>query len=106
MTLPEITDLSRGARFFRADLHIHSVTGSHDVKDATATPEAIVTTSAQEGLKIIAITDHNEIHAVGPALAAAKAADIFVVPGVELSTSEGHLLCYLPSLERLQRFHA
>jgi PHP family Zn ribbon phosphoesterase len=106
MTLPEITDLSRGARFFRADLHIHSVAGSHDVKDAAATPEAIVTTAAQEGLKIIAITDHNEIMGVAPALGAAAAADIFVVPGVELSTSEGHLLCYLPTYESLQRFHA
>ena len=76
------------------------------MKDGAATPEAIVTTAAQEGLKIIAITDHNEIHGVAPALAAARAANIFVVPAVELSTSEGHLLCYLPSLETLQRFHA
>jgi energy-coupling factor transporter ATP-binding protein EcfA2 len=104
--IADITGLPRGARFFRADLHIHTVAGSHDVKDATATPEAIVTTAAKEGLKIIAITDHNEIEGVGPALAAAIAANIFVVPAVELSTSEGHLLCYLPSLEKLQRFHA
>src|SRR5450432_3112985 len=104
--LPEITDLPRGARFFRADLHIHSVVGSHDVKDAKATPEAIVTTSAQEGLKIIAIADHNEIDAVPIALAVAAAADIFVIPAVELSTPEGHLLCYLPDHESLKRFHA
>jgi DNA repair ATPase RecN len=104
-TIPEITGLSRGARFFRADLHIHSVAGSHDVKDPAATPDAIVTTAAQEGLKIIAITDHNEILGVAAALAAAAAADIFVVPAVELSTSEGHLLCYLPTHESLQRFH-
>jgi hypothetical protein len=47
------TALPRGARFFRADLHIHSNAGSHDVSDTAATPEAIVTTAAQEGLKII-----------------------------------------------------
>ena len=104
--LPKITDLPRGARFFRADLHIHSVAGSHDVKDAGATPEAIVSTAAKEGLKIIAIADHNEIDGVAPALSAAVAADIFVVPAVELSTPEGHLLCYLPNYENLQRFHA
>jgi ABC-type lipoprotein export system ATPase subunit len=104
--LPEITDLPRGARFFRADLHIHSIAGSHDVKDTKATPEAIVTTAAKEGLKMIAITDHNEIAGVAPALAVAGAADIFVVPGIELSTPEGHLLCYLPNHEGLQRFHA
>jgi ABC-type lipoprotein export system ATPase subunit len=104
--LPEITDLPRGARFFRADLHIHSVAGSHDVTDAAATPEAIAMTAAQEGLKIIAISDHNEIHGVAAGLAAAGGVGIFLVPAVELSTSEGHLLCYLPTYESLQRFHA
>ena len=29
----EIVSKSNGARFYRADLHIHSVGGSHDVKD-------------------------------------------------------------------------
>ena len=71
-----------------------------------ATPEAIVSTAAKEGLKIIAIADHNEIDGVAPALTAAEAVDILVVPAVELSTSEGHLLCYLPNYENLQRFHA
>ncbi len=98
--------MPRGARFFRADLHIHSVAGSHDVKDAGATPEAIVATAAKEGLKIVAIADHNEIAGVAPALAAAGATDIFVVPAVELSTPQGHLLCYLPTHDSLQRFHA
>ena len=104
--LPDITGLSRGARFVRADLHIHSVAGSHDVTDASATPAAIVSTAAKEGLKIVAIADHNEIDGVAPALTAAAAADILVVPAVELSTPEGHLLCYLPNYENLQRFHA
>jgi hypothetical protein len=29
-----------------------------------------------------------------------------VVPGVELSTAQGHLLCYLPTLDALTRFHS
>src|ERR1700733_4643099 len=104
--LTEITKLPRGARFFRADLHIHSFGASHDVKDSSNTPEAIVATAAAEGLSIIAITDHNEIGGVLRAVTAAAAARVFVVPGVELSTPEGHLLCYLPTYEALQRFHA
>jgi DNA repair ATPase RecN len=104
-TIPEISDLPRGARFFRADLHIHSVAGSHDVKDVLATPQAIVATAAQEGLGIIAITDHNEIRGVAEALEAAAKAGIFLVPGIELSTSDGHLLCYLENLDLLMRFH-
>jgi predicted metal-dependent phosphoesterase TrpH len=57
-----------GARFYRADLHMHSRGASHDVRDVTMTPEAIVATAAQEGLGIVAITDHNEIGNVEPAL--------------------------------------
>lgn len=104
--LLEITDLPRGARFFRADLHIHSVVGSHDVNDTSSTPEAVVSMAEKEGLKIVAITDHNEIDGVSPALKVSGGANIVVIPAVELSTPEGHLLCYLPKYESLQRFHA
>ncbi len=57
-------------------------------------------------MRIIAIADHNEIDGVALALAAAAATDVFVVPAVELSTPEGHLLCYLPNDDILRRFHA
>jgi AAA domain, putative AbiEii toxin, Type IV TA system len=106
--LTHLTSLSRGARFYRADMHIHSFgprTGSHDVKDSTMTPEAIVQTAIAEKLDIIAITDHNEIGNVEAAIAAAGT-DLLVVPGVELSTPQGHLLCYLPDLEALRGFYS
>ena len=106
--LTHLTSLSRGARFYRADMHIHSFgprTGSHDVKDSTMTPEAIVQTAAAENLDIIAITDHNEIGNVEAAIAAAGT-DLLVVPGVELSTPQGHLLCYLSDLEALRGFYS
>lgn len=106
MDILEAEGLDRGARFFRGDLHIHSIAGSHDVQDATATPEAIVATAHAEGLRVIAIADHNEIGGVAAAIAAAARMDLLVVPAVELSTAHGHLLCYLPTLEALQRFHA
>ena len=57
-------------------------------------------------LKIIAITDHNEITGVAAAVAAAEVYQMLVVPAVELSTPEGHLLCYLPTIDALQRFYA
>jgi len=96
--------LSSGAKFFRGDLHIHSFGASHDVRDATATPAAIVETARAEGLSIIALTDHNEIMNVAAAIEAGRNAGIYVVPGVELSTPEGHLLCYAPSADALERF--
>tara|TARA_Y100000815_G_scaffold95877_1_gene84723 strand:+ start:13635 stop:16331 length:2697 start_codon:yes stop_codon:yes gene_type:complete len=96
--------VSSGAKFFRGDLHIHSFGASHDVKDAAATPQAIVATAHSEGLSIIALTDHNEIMNVPAAIEAGRAIGVFVVPGVELSTPEGHLLCYAPTADALERF--
>ena len=103
--LAQILDLPRGAKFHRADMHIHSFGASHDVIDATMTPEAIVETAVAQGLGVIAITDHNEISSVPAAQEAAEGKELFVVPGVELSTPQGHLLTYLPTLEALQSFH-
>lgn len=84
----DVTALPNGARFVRGDLHIHSYGGSHDVADATATPEAIVQTAIANGLSIISIADHNAISSVGRAIQAAGAG-LLVVPGVELSTMQG-----------------
>lgn len=95
-----------GATFWRADLHIHSFGGSHDVADDSMTPEAIVATAAAENIGIIAITDHNDISNVPRALAVATANNVLVVPGVELSTAQGHLLCYFQTHQKLARFFA
>ncbi len=102
----KITDLPNGAHFYRADLHIHSFGASHDVRDANMTPERIVAQALTEELQVIAITDHNSIANVDAAIQAAVAqgGKVYVVPGVELSTSHGHLLCYLPDLPALQKF--
>lgn len=104
--LADVMALPSGASFVRGDLHIHSVVGSHDVGDVTATPEKIVQTALANGLSVIAIADHNEISGVHIALNAAAGHPLLVVPAVELSTPQGHLLCYLPDLESLTRFHA
>jgi len=100
----EIITVSSGARFFRADLHIHSYGGSHDVADPSMTPEAIVDRAIAEGLSIIAVTDHNETTNVLRALAAAASKQLLVVPGVELSTPQGHLLVYFADYQDLATF--
>ena len=104
MDADSIAALSRGAQFHRADLHIHSYGASYDVTDTTATPEQIVATAVAEKLSIIAIADHNEISNVPAAIKAARGKNILVVPAVELSMSDGHLLCYLPTYEALETF--
>ena len=57
----EIATLQSGARFFRADLHIHSFGASHDVNDSAMTPKGIIEAAVADRLDIIAVTDHNEI---------------------------------------------
>jgi DNA repair ATPase RecN len=94
-----------GARFFRADLHIHSFGASHDVKDATMDASGIVQTAAREHLSLIAITDHNEIDNVERAIQASQGTTVLVVPAIELSTPQGHLLCYVPTVDALRRLH-
>ncbi len=104
--LQEIQYESNGAQFRRADLHIHSFGegGSYDVTDATMTPDGIVDTAKAEGLDLIAITDHNQIANIRPALKYAEGRGLLVIPGVELSTPQGHLLVYFETADQLQRF--
>lgn len=93
----DIQVLDNGARFHNVDLHVHSYGASHDVKDSTMTPEAIVDSAIKQGLSVIAITDHNSNKNVERALARARehyAGRILVLPGVEVTTSHGHLLAY------------
>lgn len=99
---------NNGARFIRADLHIHSYgkdSGSFDVTDEDMTPENIVDTAIESNLQIISITDHNEILNSKAAIDYAEGKDLFVVPGIEVSTTQGHLLVYFSSFQELRSFH-
>lgn len=99
---------NNGARFVRADLHIHSYgkdTGSFDVNDPKMTPQNIVDKAIDSNLKIISITDHNEIINSKAAIDYAEGKDIFVLPGIEVSTTQGHLLLYFRSFQELRSFH-
>ena len=78
----------------RVDLHIHST-----ASDGALSPEEVVGESVRRGLSVIALTDHDTVNGVAPALAAAEAfPGLRVVPGVELSTDvaqgEVHILGY------------
>ena len=99
---------NNGARFIRADLHIHSYgkdSGSFDVTDQDMTPEKIVDTAIDSNLQIISITDHNEILNSKAAIDYAEGKELFVVPGIEVSTTQGHLLVYFSSFQELRSFH-
>jgi predicted metal-dependent phosphoesterase TrpH len=71
-----------------ADLHIHSIYSY----DATTTVRAILKQASDVELDVIAITDHDEVRGSLEAQQLAPKYGIEVIPGVEVSTSEGHLL--------------
>lgn len=99
--------MKNGAKFLRADMHIHSFGdfGSYDVTDTSMTPEAIVDTAIEKGLGIISLTDHNEIFNSRTAIKYSEGKNILVIPGIEVSTTQGHLLLYFPSFDNLRAFH-
>lgn len=73
----------------KADLHVHT-TASYD---GTATVAATLEFAARySGLNVIAITDHDQIDGALEGLELAARYNIQVIPGIEVSTAEGHLL--------------
>jgi predicted metal-dependent phosphoesterase TrpH len=81
---------------FNFDLHTHSFFSG----DGVSSPEEIITAARAKGLHGFAITDHNTCEAVAYMLskgfmrADGQAVDDFlIIPGVEVTTAEGHLLC-------------
>lgn len=76
------------------DLHLHT-----KVSDGLLTPTELVRKAAEEGLHIIAVTDHDSTGGLDEAIEAAeKLPQVTLVPGVELSTDvadgEIHILGY------------
>lgn len=76
-----------------ADLHIHT-----KFSDGTLSPEQVVKEAHKVGLSCIAITDHDEISGIRPAIEEANKVNLEVIPGVELSAEiddyEIHILAY------------
>ncbi len=88
-----------------ADLHTHTT-----CSDGIYTPEALIERAREQGLKALAITDHDTIRGVAGSFEAAAAAGITLIPGVELSIQfhrrELHLLGYFfdPTDEQLKDY--
>ena len=71
----------------KLDLHLHS----HYSEDGSGSPKEIINTLKKRGLSGMSITDHNTLEG---SLKAEKIApkDFLVIPGVEISTQDGHLI--------------
>ncbi len=75
----------------RLDLHVHS----RFSPDSTLSIEAIASNLASRSLTGFALTDHNTVAGHAElARCQARFPNLILVPGVEVSTLEGHLLAY------------
>ena len=69
----------------RGDLHVHTTYS----KDSTITPKELVYYAKRNGLNAVAVTDHNTLDG---AFKIAKETDFLVIPGMEVSSKDGHIV--------------
>ncbi len=69
----------------KADLHVHTTYS----KDSLITPKDLVFYAKKRGLNAVAVTDHNQLEG---AYKIAKETDFLIIPGMEVSSSDGHIV--------------
>jgi predicted metal-dependent phosphoesterase TrpH len=90
---------------FNIDLHTHSFFSG----DGVSSPEELITAARAKDLHGLAITDHNTCEAMPYLLAKGlmredgqPVNDFLIIPAVEITTAEGHLLCIGATLPYLK----
>ena len=87
---------------FDVDLQTHTT-----ASDGTYTPTQVVELAARQGIRVLAITDHDSVQGVAEAMAAGARLGVQIVPAIEFSTRdepeqdfmELHLLGYFIDLD-------
>ena len=99
----QIPTLPTGAEFrkcaFQVNPHHYASTyqGMSHGLDEEAYASELVEKARENGITVLAVTDHNHVGGVAPIRAAAVPQGIAVFPGFELSSQEGiHVLCVYP----------
>ncbi len=86
---------------WRADLHVHTVLSP--CAGIEMIPPLIVQEAVDQGIRLIAITDHNATANINAVQKAAEGIGLVVLPGMELQTREEvHVLCLFDTLEQAQ----
>lgn len=78
------TDNYDGSTWKKWDLHIHTV-----ASDGKGTPEDIINAAVNEGMSVIAITDHHTTRSIDEAKRIGKEKGITVISGIEFRTEYG-----------------
>lgn len=82
------------------DLHSHST-----VSDGLFTPSELVRRAAAQGVRVLALTDHDDVAGLGEARAAAAEAGIALINGVEISVTWNNRSVHIVGL-RIDPEHA
>ncbi|MGV8108067.1 CehA/McbA family metallohydrolase [Methanospirillum sp.] len=91
-----------------ADLHIHTSCS----KDGESSVAQVLATAAAVGIDVIAITDHDTMN--GYQIAREITSEVLLIPGVEVSTKDGHLIALgvttapepgMPVLDTITKVH-
>jgi len=89
------------------DLHVHTTYS----KDSVITPKDLIYYAKKRGLNAVAVTDHNTLEG---AYKIAGETDFLVIPGMEVSSSDGHIVALnvkeliphgLSAVETVNRIH-
>ncbi|MCL1977242.1 MAG: CehA/McbA family metallohydrolase [Candidatus Bathyarchaeota archaeon] len=92
----------------RADLHVHTTYSN----DSLITPKSLIYYAKKNGLNAVAVTDHDYLD--GAVKIARETTDFLVIPGMEVSSSEGHIVALnikefiprgLTAIETVERIH-
>ena len=74
----------------RADLHTHS----RHSPDSPLEPIEIAKLAKARGLQAVALTDHNTVDGHGQMAEACRAEGLLFIPGIEVTSLDGHILAY------------
>jgi predicted metal-dependent phosphoesterase TrpH len=91
----------------KADLHVHTTYSN----DSLITPKDLVYYAKKRGLNACAVTDHNSLDG---AYKIAKETDFLIIPGMEVSSADGHIVALnvheliprgLSAVDTVERIH-
>lgn len=86
---PRSLPATPGHRWVAADLHTHT---QHS--DGALTIDELAHLAAGRGVGVLAVTDHNTVSHHPLLAAAGEQAGIFLLPGQEVTTADGHANCF------------
>jgi hypothetical protein len=75
-------------------LHFHTTPNERSTDPFVA--EEVVARAVNEGIDVLAITDHDAIERISDVVDAAKQTTVVVIPGIEIDTDRGHIVVLAP----------